>query len=128
MKIHFPFKAKIVYLILSKKPEEALEQLSRYYNVEIPKVRIGMPKGHAKNRGCYVVRKKTIYFSNQDALYNPHVVLHEFYHHLRTRGEKHRGTEKLADAFAKNFLEVYRQMPGIHGDQIETDTNSIQQI
>jgi len=114
LKADFPFKARTVHLILSKKPEEALERLSEYYNVEVPKVKIGMPKGHVKSRGCYVTGKKTIYFSNRDALYSPYVVLHEFYHHLRTRDRKHKGTEKLADAFAKGFLEAYRELAGIH--------------
>jgi len=114
LKADFPFKARIVYLILSKKPEEALERLSEYYNVEVPKVKIGMPKGHVKNRGCYVAGKKIIYFSDYDAFYSPYVVLHEFYHHLRTKGRKHKGTEKLADAFAKGFLEAYKELAGIH--------------
>jgi Mlc titration factor MtfA (ptsG expression regulator) len=114
LKADFPFKARIVYLILSKKPDEALERLSEYYNVQVPKVKIGMPKGHVKNRGCYVVEKKTIYFSNYDSSYNPYVVLHEFYHHLRTKSGKHKGTEKLADAFAKGFLEAYKDLVAIH--------------
>ena len=117
MKADFQFKARIVYLILSRKPEEALKQLSRHYCVEVPKVKIGMPRGHVKNRGCYVVGKKTIYFSNQDALYNPQVVLHEFYHHLRTQGRKHKGTEKLADAFAKEFWEAYKEMVSVYIDK-----------
>jgi Zn-dependent peptidase ImmA (M78 family) len=108
------FKARTVHLILSKKPEEALERLGEYYNVEVPKVKIGMPKGHLKSRGCYVTGKKTIYFSHRDALYSPYVVLHEFYHHLRTRDRKHKGTEKLADAFAKGFLEAYKELAGFH--------------
>lgn len=108
MKPDSSFRAGIVYLILSKKPEEAIKELSEYYNVEAPKVQIGMPKGHMKSRGCYVTRKNTIYFSSRDAFYSPYVVLHEFYHHIRTRGGKHRGSEKLADAFAKGFLEAYR--------------------
>jgi len=113
----FWFKARIVYLILSKKPEKAIEELSKRYNVEVPNVKIGMPKGQTKNRGCYVAGKKTIYFSNQDALYNPHVALHEFYHHLRTQGRKHRGTEKLANAFAKDFLDVYKEIVRVHTDK-----------
>ncbi len=113
----FWFKARIVQLILSKTPEKAIEALSKRYNVEVPKVKIGMPKGRTKNRGCYVAGKKTIYFSNQDALYSPHVVLHEFYHHLRTHGDKHRGTEKLANAFAKDFLDAYRAMGEVHTDK-----------
>ena len=110
MKADFLFKARTVHLILSKKSEEALERLSEYYNVEVPKVKIGMPKGHVRYQGCYVARKKTIHFLNQDALYNPYVVLHEFYHHLRTRDRKHKGTEKLADAFAKGFMEAYKEL------------------
>lgn len=111
------FEARIVHLILSGKTEEALERLSECYNVEVPKIKIGMPKGHVKNRGCYVAGKKTIYFSHRDALYNPHVVLHEFYHHLRTRDRKHRGTEKLADAFAKGYIEAYKELAGSNNDK-----------
>jgi len=114
LKADFPLKARTVHLILSKKPEEALKRLSEYYNVEVPKVKIGMPKGHVKSRGCYVAGKKTIYFSHRDALYNPYVVLHEFYHHLRTIDRKHKGTEKLADAFAKGFMEAYKELAGLN--------------
>ena len=114
MRAEFSFKARIVHLILSRKPEEALGRLSEHYNVAIPKVKVGMPRGHVKDRGCYVVGKKTIYFSNQDAFYSPYVVLHEFYHHLRTQGRKHKGTEYLADAFAKDFLEAYKEHADIH--------------
>lgn len=114
LKADFPFKARIVYLILSKKSEEALERLGEYYNVEVPKAKIGMPKGHVKNRGCYVAGKKIIYFSDYDAFYSPYVVLHEFYHHLRTKDRRHKGTERLADAFAKGFLEAYKELTTIH--------------
>lgn len=109
LKDDLPFKARIVHLILSRKPEDALKQLSKHYNVAVPRVKIGMPKGQSKSQGCYVTEKKTIYFSNQDALYNPFVVLHEFYHHLRSTGGKHKGTEKFADAFAKDFLDAYKE-------------------
>ncbi len=116
LKADLPFKARVVYLILSRKPEEALKQLSRFYGVAVPEVKVGMPRGHVKNRGCYVVGKKIIYFSNQDALYSPQIVLHEFYHHLRTQGKKHKGNEKLADAFAKEFLEAYREIVDTYSD------------
>jgi hypothetical protein len=36
------------------------------------------------------------------------VILHEFYHHLRMHGRKHLGTEKHADRFARDFIEVYQ--------------------
>jgi hypothetical protein len=101
------FKAEIVRLILFRKTEEALERLSNNYGVETPKIKIGMPKGNIKKVACYFNRTKTIYFSHLNFLYNPQVVLHEFYHHLRCHGGKHLGTEKNADRFAKTFLYAY---------------------
>jgi len=102
------FKTKIVHLILSKKPEDALKALSHYYKVITPELKVGMPKGHRKNVGCYVSKNKTIYVSNSNNLYNPYLILHEFYHHLRTHDRKHRGTEKYADRFAKDYVEAYK--------------------
>jgi len=102
------FKTKIVHLILSKKPENALKALSQYYKVITPELKVGMPKGHIKNVGCYVPKSKTIYVSNLNNLYNPYVILHEFYHHLRTYNMKHKGTEKHAERFAKDYVEAYK--------------------
>jgi hypothetical protein len=102
------FKTKIVRLILSKKPEDALKALSQYYNVITPELKVGMPKGHRKNVGCYVAKKRTIYVSNLNELHNPYVIIHEFYHHLRTYNMKHRGTEKHAERFAKDYIEAYK--------------------
>ena len=107
------FKARIVYLILSRKPEEALESLGIYYHVEIPKLKVGMPKRHGKNAGCYSSSRKTIFVSEGDNLYNPYLILHEFYHHLRTNNGKHRGTEKYANKFAEGFIEAYKTMSKI---------------
>ena len=104
------FRAKIVHLIISREPEEALEFLSQYYHVATPKLRVGIPKGHVKNAGCYVASKKTIYVSDRENLYNPYLILHEFYHHLRTSDGKHKGTEKYADRFAKKFVETYTKI------------------
>lgn len=101
------FKAKIVHLILSKKPDEALECLSDHYNIETPKLKVGMPKAHGKATGCYVSSSKTIFLSDGENLYNPYLILHEFYHHLRTDNGKHRGTEKLADKYAEEFVQAY---------------------
>ena len=103
------FKAKIVHLILSKKPEDALKALSQYYNVMTPELKVGMPKGHRKNVGCYIAKKKAIHVSNLNELHNPYVILHEFYHHLRTYNMKHRGTEKHAERFAKDYIEEYKK-------------------
>ncbi len=102
------FKTKIVHLILSRKTEDALKALSQYYNVTTPELVVGMPKGHRKNVGCYVPQKRTIYVSDLNELHNPFVILHEFYHHLRTYGLKHKGTEKHAEGFAKDYVEAYK--------------------
>jgi hypothetical protein len=105
-------KAKIVHLIIGQKTEEALELLSRYHHVPTPKLKVGMPKGDVKHQGCYIVRNETIYVANMDNLYNPYIVLHEFYHHLRTKGAIHRGTEKNADKFAKDYIATYYRFFG----------------
>jgi hypothetical protein len=101
------FKAKVVHLILSGKTENALEILSKFYNVSVPKLKVGLPKGHVKKAACYVEKTKTIHVSNSDALHNPFVILHEFYHHLRTVKNFHGGIEKNADRFAKDYLYSY---------------------
>ena len=101
------FKTSVVKLILDGKPENALRMLADYYRVSVPRIKVGLPKGHRKNvLGCYTARDRTISVLNSDVLMNPFVVLHEFYHHLRTRVDKvHRGTEENAMEFAKNFIE-----------------------
>lgn len=104
------FKPLIVWLILDGKTEEALERLAEHYGVSAPKLKVGLPKGRKKRvYGCYTPRNATISVLNSDFLGNPFVVLHEFYHHLRTHSvdKQHRGTEKNADKFAKEFLEAY---------------------
>jgi len=107
------FKAEIVQLILMKQPERALELLSKFYHVDVPKLTVGLVKGRSKAAGVYVSRRKTIYASNSDGLSNPAVILHEFYHHLRTRSGKHRGTEKHANLFAQGYLDAYTKARGI---------------
>jgi hypothetical protein len=101
------FKAKVVHLILSKETEEALELLSKHYKVSTPKLKMGMPKRDAKHPACYVAKTATIHFANSDNLYDPFVILHEFYHHLRTTGMIHKGTEKNANNFAKDYITKY---------------------
>jgi len=90
-----------------KQPERALELLSRLCQVEVPKLTVGLARGRSKAAGVYVSRRKTIYASNRDGLFNPAVIIHEFYHHLRTRSGKHRGTEKHADLLAQEYLDAY---------------------
>ena len=104
------FKPAIVLLILNKQTEEALEMLAKNYSVNIPNLKIGLPKGH-KNKvyGCYTPKDATISLLNSDMLGNPFVVLHEFYHHLRSKSvdKQHKGTEKNANKFAVEFLKEY---------------------
>ena len=101
------FKAKIVYLILSKDTGEALKLLSEHYDVVEPKLRVGMPKRYSKNPGCYVHKSRTIHIARREILYNPRVILHEFYHHLRSVKDAYGGIEKYADGFAKTYLDAY---------------------
>jgi hypothetical protein len=103
------FRAKVVYLILSKDTEEALELLSQRYEVVKPKLKVGMPKRHSKNPACYVGKNRTIHVSRREILWNPQIILHEFYHHLRRETDAQGGIEKYADKFAKNYLEAYRK-------------------
>jgi hypothetical protein len=107
------FKAKIVYLILSQDTEEALELLSQHYEVAVPKLKVGMPKRYSKNPACYVGKSRTIHVAQRDVLWNPHIILHEFYHHLRRETDAQGGIEKYADNFAKNFIAAYRNTVGV---------------
>ena len=106
------FRALVVWLILNGKAEEALGLLAKYYGVDVPKIRVGLPKGRRKNVfGCYTAKNETISVLNSDMLKEPFTVLHEFYHHLRTgRSVKHKGTEKYANEFAKEFIQAYKSM------------------
>jgi Zn-dependent peptidase ImmA (M78 family) len=104
------FKATIVLWIMNGEVEKALKTLAKKYGVKVPSIKVGLPKRYKmKARGCYNGRKRMISVLNSDTLRNPFVVLHEFYHHLRTSQEgKHRGTEKYADAFANDFIFAFK--------------------
>ena len=105
-------KPLIVGLILEGKPEQALELLAKHHNVASPKIKVGLPKARrVRAIGCYTPNNQTISVLNSDALKNPYVILHEFYHHLRTTvDKKHKGTEKKADRFAANFIASYNAL------------------
>jgi hypothetical protein len=104
-------KANIVHMILNKKTEQALQKLSEFYHISPPGIVVGTIKGKRRTvYAVYVQKEKRIYAMNSEAFYNPFVVLHEFYHHLRTRGEIHRGSEKNANTYAKNFIDSYSRI------------------
>ena len=104
-------KAKIVYMILNRKTEEALRKLSRFYNITPPEIVVGTIKGKRRTvYAVYVQRERRIYATNSDIFYNPFIVLHEFYHHVRTKGGVHRGSEKHANTYAKSFIDSYNKL------------------
>jgi len=104
------FKALVVRLILNGKVEEALELLAKHHRVVLPKIKVGLPRHHGKKAlGCYAAKNQTICLLNSDVVKDPFIILHEFYHHLRTSiDKKHRGTESYANSFAREFIEAYR--------------------
>ena len=88
-------KAKVVNMILNKKTEEALKNLSQFYKVIPPEITVGTIKGKRKTvYAVYVQRESKIYCINSDVFYNPFIIIHEFYHHIRTKGGIHKGSEK----------------------------------
>jgi hypothetical protein len=104
----FQTQFKVVKLILDKRTEDALNLLSSFYNIAAPEIKVGTVKGKRKTvYAVYVGREGRIYALNSDILYNPFIVLHEFYHHLRSRGTEHRGSEDNANKYAKQFLHSY---------------------
>lgn len=101
-------KPFIVSLIMNGQAEEAIELLAKRYGVEAPKLEVGLPKKNRKVAACYSPRNQTISVLNSEVLGNPFVILHEFYHHLRTTiSREHKGTEKNADKFANEFIQEY---------------------
>lgn len=103
--------AKVVEMILNKNTEEALQSLSKFYKVDSPQIVVGTIKGKRKTvYAVYVQRESRIYCINSDIFYNPFIVLHEFYHHIRTKGGVHRGSEKHANMYAKSFIVSYNKI------------------
>ncbi|HYO06996.1 MAG TPA: hypothetical protein VER14_08430 [Phototrophicaceae bacterium] len=117
-------KAKVVQMILDKKTEEALHSLSTHYKVNPPQIVVGTIKGKRRTvYAVYVQREGKIYCINSDIFYNPFIVLHEFYHHIRTTGGIHKGSEKYANNYAKGFIDSYNKIV-----QIITKSNQKKQI
>lgn len=105
------FKAVIVATILDSKTEKAMELLSEHYHIEQPKLGVGTTKGHSKGvLAVYSANRKEILAVSQEYLYDPFVMLHEFYHHLRQFAGQHRGTEKNADKFALDYIAAYKRV------------------
>ena len=102
---------KIVHMILNRKTEEALAMLSNFYHIDVPKIAVGTIKGKRRTvYAVYVRKEKKIYAINSDIFYNPFVILHEFYHHLRSKSDIHRGSEKHANMYAQVFVNSYEKI------------------
>jgi len=106
------FEATVVGLIIDGKTEKALKILAERYEIDTPHLKVGLPKGYKrKTLACYSSQTKTISVLNSETLKDPTIILHEFYHHLRTDvRQRHRGTEKHADEFAKKFIQAYKSL------------------
>ena len=101
-------KATVVALILDTKTEEAIGVLSRWYRVSRPRLGVGVMEGKTKGvAAVYSQNRKEILAARREFMYAPFVMVHEFYHHLRSVSGKHRGTEKQADRFALEFIRAY---------------------
>jgi hypothetical protein len=109
-------KASVVALILDSKTEEAINLLSRWYKVSVPRLGIGVVEGKTKGiAAVYSQNRKEILAARREFMYDPFVMIHEFYHHLRSVSGHHRGTEKQADRFALDFIDAYRRLAGARG-------------
>ena len=104
-------KAAAVALILDTRPEEALTLLCRSYRIGRPRLGVGVFEGRTKGAAAvYSMHRKEILAANREYLYDPFVIIHEFYHHHRSSSGRHRGTEKQADKFAMEFIAAYRRV------------------
>ncbi len=104
--LHIQFD--VVNLILNRKTEDALNLLSSFYKIAAPDIKVGTIKGKRKTvYAVYVPRERRIYASTSEIYYNPFIILHEYYHHLRSQGAVHRGSEDHANKYAKEFLLSY---------------------
>lgn len=110
------FKAGIVHLILTHDAEKALALLAEHYGVDTPALTVGIPKGHVTVSGCYVLAKETIYVASSEGLTSPFLILHEFYHHLRSVSGRHLGTERYANKFAREYIAAYKKRAAERGN------------
>jgi hypothetical protein len=103
-------RAHIVKLILEKQTEKALEKLSEFYHVTTPQIVVGTIKGKRRTvYALYIPKERKIYALNSDIFFNPFVILHEYYHHIRSKLGVHRGSERNANKFAQEFIDAYKR-------------------
>lgn len=104
-------KAKVVHMILDGKTEAALTKLSEFYQVDIPKITVGTVKKKRRTvYAVYVPAERKIYALNSDIFRNPFVIIHEYYHHIRSKLGVHKGSEKHANLYAQGFINSYNKL------------------
>src|SRR5579864_9336351 len=95
-------------MILEKQTEKALERLSEVYQVATPQIVVGTIKGKRRTvYALYIPKEEKIYALNSEIFFNPFVILHEYYHHIRSKLGTHRGSEKRANMYAQEFIDSY---------------------
>jgi len=100
----------VVATILDSRPEDALSLLCEHYRVSRPRLSVGVFEGRTKGvAAVYSVERREILAAKREFLFDPFVIIHEFYHHLRSTSGKHRGTERQADEFAAGFIDAFRR-------------------
>ena len=100
----------MVATILDSRPEDALSLLCEHYRVSRPRLSVGVFEGRTKGvAAVYSVERREILAAKREFLFDPFVIIHEFYHHLRSTSGKHRGTERQADEFAAGFIDAFRR-------------------
>jgi hypothetical protein len=105
------FRAMVVAMILDMRTEEAIATLARHYKVDVPRLGVGVFEGKTKGvLAVYSPARKEILAANRESMYDPFVMIHEFYHHLRSVSGKHKGTEKQADRFAVEHIEAFNEI------------------
>ena len=110
-------KVQIVRMILNKQTEKALETLSEFYRVTPPQIVVGTIKGKRRTvYALYIPKERKIYALNSDIFFNPFVVLHEYYHHIRSKLGVHRGSERNANKFAQEFIDAYKKSVRVKDD------------
>jgi len=110
------FKALVVATILDSRPEEAISILSKHYHVTTPRISVGVFEGRTKGvAAVYSVARREILAARREYLYDPFVIIHEFYHHLRSTSGRHRGTERQADEFAVDYIRAYQSGTVVFG-------------
>jgi len=97
-------------MILEKQTEKALERLSEVYQVATPQIVVGTIKGKRRTvYALYIPKEEKIYALNSEIFFNPFVILHEYYHHIRSKLGIHRGSERNANKFAQEFIDAYKK-------------------